>query len=384
MSPSELTSPVIEPLRVDLGERSYPIHIGSGLLSQLGGLIEGLAPSRRLVIVTDETVHGLYGEALAEALSNYTAHIVVRPAGEAQKSMEGLDSVLEAMFKAGMDRSDLLLAFGGGVIGDLAGFAASIYKRGMPFVQIPTTLLSQVDSSVGGKTAINNRYGKNLIGAFYQPRAVIADTDLLSTLSDRELKAGYAEVLKYGLLGDRDFFDWLDAEGGERVLRLDPEALSKAIFISCQTKARIVAADERESGQRALLNLGHSFAHALELDAGYDGDLLHGEAVSAGMDMAFAFSVQAGYCRSEDAAKLSKHLEKLDMPRLSTLGGRLSDPAKLTRFMGQDKKNEAGKITLILARAIGEAFVQKAVPDENVETFLTALSENGLSENGST
>ena len=373
-----------EPLRVDLGERSYPIHIGSGLLSRLGSLIQDLVPSKRIIIVTDETVHGLYGDALANALSGYTTHIIVRPAGEAQKSMAGLESVLEAMFKAGLDRSDLLLAFGGGVIGDLAGFAASIYKRGIPFVQIPTTLLSQVDSSVGGKTAINNEFGKNLIGAFYQPKAVIADTDLLSTLSVRDLKAGYAEVLKYGLLGDRKFFEWLDVEGGKRLLGLDPDALSKAIFISCQTKARIVAADERESGQRALLNLGHSFAHALELDAGYDGDLLHGEAVSAGMDMAFAFSVQAGHCPAEDAAKLSSHLEKLDMPRLSTLGERLSDPDKLTQFMGQDKKNEAGKITLILAKAIGEAFIQKAVPDEDVKNFLTTLSENGLSEYGPT
>jgi len=379
-----MSPPTTEPLRVELGERSYPIHIGSGLLSKLGSLIQGLVPSKRIIVVTDETVHELYGDALADALSGYTTHIVVRPAGEAQKSMAGLESVLEAMFKAGLDRSDLLLAFGGGVIGDLAGFAASVYKRGIPFVQIPTTLLSQVDSSVGGKTAINNEFGKNLIGAFYQPKAVIADTDLLSTLSVRDLKAGYAEVLKYGLLGDREFFDWLDAEGGKRLLGLDPEALAKAIFISCQTKARIVAADERETGQRALLNLGHSFAHALELDAGYDGDLLHGEAVSAGMDMAFAFSVQAEYCPAEDAAKISSHLEKLDMPRISTLGERLSDPAKLTRFMGQDKKNEAGKITLILSHAIGEAFVQKAVPDEDVKNFLTTLSENGLSESGPT
>ena len=384
MSSSKTPSFKTRPLTVELGERSYPIHIGSALLSKLGSLIQDLVPSKRIIIVTDETVHGLYGDALADALSGYTTHIVVRPAGEAQKSMAGLESVLEAMFKAGLDRSDLLLAFGGGVIGDLAGFAASIYKRGIPFVQIPTTLLSQVDSSVRGKTAINNRFGKNLIGAFYQPKAVIADTDLLSTLSDRDLKAGYAEVLKYGLLGDRDFFEWLDTEGGKRLLDLDPSALSKAIFISCQTKARIVAADERESGQRALLNLGHSFAHALELDAGYDGDLLHGEAVSAGMDMAFAFSVQAGHCLAEDAAKLSKHLEKLDMPRISTLGGRLSDPDKLTQFMGQDKKNEAGKITLILAKTIGEAFVQKAVPDEDVKNFLTTLSENKLSENGLT
>jgi len=327
-------------------------------------------------------VYGLHGKVLENALSDYTTHMIVRPAGESQKSMAGLETVLEAMFRAGLDRTDLLLAFGGGVIGDLAGFAASIYKRGLPFVQIPTTLLAQVDSSVGGKTAINNSFGKNLIGAFYQPRAVIADTDLLSTLPLRQLKAGYAEVLKYGLLGDRNFFDWLEAEGGKQILALDTTSLSKAVRVSCQTKARIVAADERETGQRALLNLGHSFAHALELDAGYDGDLLHGEAVSAGMEMAFYFSVKAGYCSAEDAKKVSEHLSNLDMPRLSTLGERLVNPTKLTRFMGQDKKNEAGKITLILARAIGEAFVEKAVSDEEVISFLTALSENDVSEIG--
>lgn len=384
MSQSDKTVPARDPLWVDLGARSYPIHIGPGVLEQTGSLIESFAPSKRTVIVTDETVYGLYGKKLEAALAGYTTHMIVRPAGESQKSLDGLETVLEAIFIAGLDRSDLLLAFGGGVIGDLAGFAASIYKRGLPFVQIPTTLLAQVDSSVGGKTAINNRFGKNLIGAFYQPKAVIADTNLLSTLPLRELKAGYAEVLKYGLLGDQAFFNWLDEEGGAKILNLDADALSKAVTISCQTKARIVAADERESGQRALLNLGHSFAHALELDAGYDGDLLHGEAVSAGMDMAFAFSVKKGYCSTEEATKLSDHLAKLDMPRMGTLGERLAAPEKLTQFMGQDKKNEDGRITLILARAIGEAFVQKAISDKDVMTFLMSISESELSENGST
>ena len=382
MSQTDKIKPIADPLWVDLGARSYPIHIGSGLLAQVSDLIKEFAPSKRIVVVTDETVYGLYGKRLEAALSGFTVHMVIRPPGESQKSLNGLETVLEAMFKAGLDRSDLLIAFGGGVIGDLAGFAASIYKRGLPFVQIPTTLLAQVDSSVGGKTAINNRFGKNLVGAFYQPKAVIADTDLLSTLALRELKAGYAEVLKYGLLGDRAFFDWLDDEGGAKILDLDPQALSKAVTISCQTKARIVAADEKETGQRALLNLGHSFAHALELDAGYDGDLLHGEAVSAGMDMAFAFSVNKEYCPAEDAARLSGHLAKLDMPRITTLGERLADPSKLTLFMGQDKKNEDGKITLILARAIGDAFVQKAVSDKDVMTFLASLSKNEPFENG--
>jgi len=366
---------------VELGERRYPIHIGSGLLANIGTLIQSYVPSNRVAIVTDENVYALYGETLEKALADYHVTLIVRPAGEDQKSFAGLEAVLEELFKAGLDRSDLLIAFGGGVIGDLAGFAASVYKRGLPFVQIPTTLLAQVDSSVGGKTAINNAYGKNLIGAFYQPKAVIADTDVLSTLPPREIKAGYAEILKYGLLGDKSFFEWLDAEGGAQILALDNAALSKAITISCQTKARIVAADERESGQRALLNLGHSFAHALELDAGYGGDLLHGEAVSIGMEMAFDYCAKAGVCSTDDTSKLTAHLQKLNMPSIASETARFTDPEKLTHFMGQDKKNEAGQITLILARAIGEAFVQKGVERHDVKTYLTALSrletENG-------
>ncbi len=362
-------------LTVELGDRSYPIHIGAGVMAHTGELIAQYAPSKKIAIISDETVWDLHGETLSAALSAYETTLIIRPAGEAQKSFNGLQTVLDELFKAGFDRSDLMLAFGGGVMGDLAGFAASIYKRGMPFVQIPTTLLAQVDSSVGGKTAINNAFGKNLIGAFYQPKAVIADTNVLSTLPIREVKAGYAEILKYGLLGDRDFFEWLDTEGGAKILSLDKDALSKAVRQSCAAKARIVAADERESGQRALLNLGHSFAHALELGAGYDGDLLHGEAVSVGMEMAFIYSHKAGLCGAEDVKRLTRHLHKLSMPSLESEAPRLSDPKQLTHFMHQDKKNEAGHITLILVRAIGDAFVQKGVSGAAVETFLTSLSE---------
>ena len=363
-------------LTVGLGARSYEISIGSGQLSQLGSALAPFAPTRRVVVVTDETVHALYGAALAKALTGYDIHMIVRPAGEAQKSMANLESILDSLFEAGFDRSDLLVAFGGGVIGDLAGFTASIYKRGMPFVQVPTTLLSQVDSSVGGKTAVNNKFGKNLIGAFYQPRAVITDTDLLSTLPARELKAGYAEVLKYGLLGDAAFFEELDAGLGADILALKPGALSRAIYVSCETKAKIVAEDERESGVRALLNLGHTFGHALELEAGYDGDLLHGEAVSIGMEMAFYFAAAQGICAQEDAARVSAHLVATDMPTLKDAAHLLAKPEALLSHMGQDKKNEGGHLTLILPRAIGETYVEKRADKAAVLRFLTQLREN--------
>ena len=364
-------------LTVGLGERSYDIHIGSGQLAQLGDLIAPFAPTKRVAIITDETVHGLYGGALAKALPDYRTHMIVRPAGESQKSMANLEEILNSLFRAGFDRSDLLIAFGGGVIGDLAGFAASIYKRGMPFVQVPTTLLSQVDSSVGGKTAINNQFGKNLVGAFYQPRAVITDTDLLSTLPERELKAGYAEVLKYGLLGDAAFFEELDAGLGKDILALTPEALSRAIYVSCETKAKIVAQDERESGVRALLNLGHTFGHALELEAGYDGDLLHGEAVSAGMEMAFRFAENQGLCKPDCAARVSAHLAATSMPDITDMAHLLKVPEALMRHMGQDKKNEGGHLTLILPRAIGDTYVEKRADREAVLGFLTQLKEKG-------
>ena len=360
---------------VDLGDRSYDIHIGAGLLPRIGALINPVMKAKKLAVITDENVHGHHGAALAAALADYEVHWIIRPAGEAQKSMDVLDKVLEQLFEAGLDRSDMILAFGGGVIGDLAGFAASIYKRGCPFIQIPTTLLAQVDSSVGGKTAINNRFGKNLIGAFYQPKMVIADTDVLSTLPPREVKAGYAEIVKYGFLGNAEFFGALDAGLGADVLALKPAALTEAIAISCQTKARIVAADERESGQRALLNLGHTFGHALELEAGYDGDLLHGEAVSAGMDMAFQYSAKNGLCSADDAAKASTHLAKLGMPAIADMKHLLGSPETLLSHMRQDKKNEAGAVTLILTRAIGDSFVQKDTAEADILTFLQSMKD---------
>ena len=359
---------------VDLGHRSYDILIGGNLLSQAGKLIEPHLKAARTAIVTDENVYKLHGKTIETALAAYETHMIILPAGEAQKSFEGLQTVLDKLFEAGFDRNDTIIAFGGGVIGDLTGFTASIYKRGCQFIQIPTTLLAQVDSSVGGKTAINNQYGKNLIGAFYQPQLVIADTSVLQTLPKRELKAGYAEVLKYGLLGDRAFFDWLD-ENGPDVLNLKPDAIAHAIAISCQTKAHIVAADERERGERALLNLGHTFAHALELEAGYSGDLLHGEAVSAGMEMAFEFSASQGHCSLDDVNLLKKHLDKTGLTSITDVAHLLKNPDALISHMDQDKKNEGGNLTLILAKSIGQSFVQKGASKSGTYAYLKTLSE---------
>jgi len=360
---------------VDLGPRSYDIVIGESLLAGAAKFLTPHLKAKRVAIVTDENVYELHGKVLEAALSDFETHMIVRPAGESQKSFDGLQAVLGGLFEAGFDRNDTVIAFGGGVIGDLTGFAASVFKRGCQFIQIPTTLLSQVDSSVGGKTAINNKYGKNLIGAFYQPKLVLADTSVLKTLPERELKAGYAEVVKYGLLGDRSFFNWLD-ENGQDVLELKAAAIAHAVALSCKTKARIVAADERERGERALLNLGHTFAHALEIEAGYSGDLLHGEAVSAGMEMAFEFSAAQKLCATEDAAKVKSHFSKLGLTSINEVASLLKDADKLLAHMDQDKKNEGGALTLILARAIGEAFVQKAAPREAVLDYLTQLSQN--------
>ena len=359
---------------VDLGPRSYDIVIGDDVLTRAGKLIAAHLKAPRLAVVTDETVNALHGKALRAALSNYDTHMIIRPVGESQKSFAGLQAVLDGLFSAGFDRNDTVIAFGGGVIGDLTGFAASIYKRGCQFIQIPTTLLAQVDSSVGGKTAINTQYGKNLIGAFYQPKLVLADISVLKTLPERELKAGYAEIVKYGLLGDHEFFDWLD-KNGKDVLALNPEAIIRAISVSCKTKARIVAADEREHGERALLNLGHTFAHALELEVGYSGDLLHGEAVSAGMEMAFEFSAAQGLCSAEDAACIKAHFARLGLTSISDVAPLLKSPETLIRHMDQDKKNEGGALTLILANAIGEAFVQKKAPRDALLTYLKSLSK---------
>jgi len=361
---------VIRTVPVELGARSYDILIGQGLLSDFRAHMDAVVGNAAIHVVTDEIVYGIYRDRIDSLGSNLG--LTVLPSGESQKSFPVLQRVLDDMFEQGLGRNDVVIAFGGGVIGDLTGFAASIYKRGCKFVQVPTSLLAQVDSSVGGKTAINAPQGKNLIGAFYQPSLVLADTEVLSTLPERQLKAGYAEVLKYGLLGNRKFFDWL-TDNGQKVLALEPEAVAHAVAVSCQMKADIVAEDEQERGRRALLNLGHTFGHALEAEAGYNGDLLHGEGVSAGMLMAFEFSKVLGHCQDEDAAAVYAHLQETNMTGISDVARWSGDTDALMRHIGQDKKNEAGKLTFILARAIGDAFVDKDVAPSEIRNYLETL-----------
>lgn len=361
-----------EPLRVDLGARSYDILTGPGLLETAGDHIAKVIRGRSAFIVTDENVAPHYLDTVQASLTaaGFAVSAQVMPAGEQAKSWTHLQGLLDAMLTARLERFSVVVALGGGVIGDLAGFAASILLRGVDFVQLPTTLLSQVDSSVGGKTGINTPQGKNLIGTFHQPRLVLADTATLDTLPDRELRAGYAEVAKYGLIDDVPFWDWLEANA-PAVLAREPAALAHAIHTSCVAKARVVAADERESGVRALLNLGHTFGHALEAEGGYGGPLLHGEAVSVGMVMAFALSAELGLCPAEDAARVRNHLKTcglpVDPPRPN---GAPMDPRRLLAHMGSDKKVEAGHVTFVLARGIGRSYLDRTVAPDRVLAIL--------------
>lgn len=359
---------------VGLGARAYEVAIGAGLIDAAGERLAPFLKSRRCAVVSDETVWGLYGARLSrslEAAGITSSPIVMRP-GEQTKSFEGLADVSDRLLALELDRGDLIVAFGGGVVGDLAGFAAAIYKRGIGFVQVPTTLLAQVDSSVGGKTAIDTPRGKNLIGAFHQPRLVLADLDVLATLPAREMRAGYAEVIKYGLLGDFAFFEWLEANGS-KVLDREPEALSHAVARCVQMKAEIVAQDETEQGRRALLNLGHTFGHALEAETGYGDTLLHGEAVAAGQALAFRFSASQGLCSAQDATRAEAAIAAAGLPtRLADIGGGPFSAQQLVRHMAQDKKAEGGRLTFILARGLGEAFVAKGVDEAAVIRFLVS------------
>ena len=357
---------------VGLGDRAYEVLIGSGLIDQAGGFLRPFLRRDRVAVVSDETVWSLHGERLTSALAEHgiLALPIVVPPGEQTKSFEGLADLCDRLLGMELDRGDMIVAFGGGVVGDLAGFAAAIYKRGIEFIQIPTTLLAQVDSSVGGKTAIDTPRGKNLVGAFHQPRLVLADLDVLSTLPDRQMRAGYGEVIKYGLLGDFPFFEWLEQNGPE-VLNRQPLALAKAVAACVQMKADIVAEDEKEVGRRALLNLGHTFGHALEADMGFGAELLHGEAVAAGMAIAFRFSAAQGLCTTQDAKRAEAAIAAAGLPiKISDIADSTFSAERLVHHMAQDKKAEGGKLTFILARALGQAFVAKDIAADTVMQFL--------------
>jgi 3-dehydroquinate synthase len=344
-----------------LGERSYDILVGDDLLADAGHLMAPVLHQKRVIIVTDETVAGLHLATLERACDSagITYEALVLPPGEQTKDFTHLDGLVDRLLAAKIERSGTLVALGGGVIGDLTGFAAAITLRGLDFVQIPTTLLAQVDSSVGGKTGINTRHGKNLVGSFHQPRLVLADTEALSTLPRRELLAGYAEVVKYGLIDDPAFFAWLEGHG-TAVIEGDLAARRHAVMTSCAAKAAMVAADEREAGARALLNLGHTFGHALEAETGYSGELLHGEGVAIGLVMAFDLSAHLGLCPAEDAARLRRHLAAVGLPTgLETVAGRAWNVERLLR------------ITFVLARGIGRAFLADDVDLADVRALLT-------------
>jgi 3-dehydroquinate synthase len=362
-----------ESVPVSLGQRSYDIHIGEGLLARAGEIVAPFMKRPMTAIVTDENVAVAHLATLERALASkgIRSTAIIMPPGEGTKSYKHLGDLCDRLLVAGVERRDRIIAFGGGVIGDLAGFAAAILRRGVDFIQIPTSLLAQVDSSVGGKTGINSPHGKNLVGAFHQPLTVITDISLLESLPKRELAAGYAEVAKYGLLGDAGFFDWLEG-AAPLIMRGDPQARIHAIRRSCEAKAQIVAEDETETGVRALLNLGHTFGHALESATGYSQRLLHGEGVSIGMVQAFRFSERQGLCEAGTAERVAKHLKAVGLPvHASEIAGELPPPATLLDIMRQDKKAQGGKLTFILARGIGEAFIAKDVGDAEVLDFLT-------------
>lgn len=341
---------MIQTLSVALGERSYPIHIGCGLLANAELLVPHVA-QKKAVIVTNATVAPLYLARLQATLEKVgvTAFPVVLPDGEQYKTWETLNLIFDALLGAHCERGTTLIALGGGVIGDMGGFAAACYQRGMPFIQVPTTLLSLVDSSVGGKTAINHPLGKNMIGAFYQPKLVLADLSTLDTLPDRELRAGLAEVIKYGLIRDPEFFAWLEANL-ERLLALDKTALAYAVHRSCANKAEVVAADERENGERALLNLGHTFGHAIETGLGY-GVWLHGEAVAAGTLIAAELSRQLGWLTDDEVSRIESLFVRAGLPVFGAALG----PARYLELMRHDKKVHDGRLRLVLLRSIGQA-----------------------------
>ncbi|MHB1083809.1 MAG: 3-dehydroquinate synthase [Thiobacillus sp.] len=357
----------MQTLTVDLGDRSYPIHIGAGLLSQTDLILPHLA-QKRVLVVTNTTVAPLYLAKLTATLEagGVAVASVILPDGEAYKNWETLNLIFDALLTQRAERKTTLIALGGGVIGDKTGFAAASYQRGVPFIQVPTTLLSQVDSSVGGKTGINHPLGKNMIGAFYQPKVVLADTDTLKTLPARELSAGLAEIIKYGLIWDVAFLAWLEANM-DKLRALDPVAIAHAVFRSCEIKAQVVAQDEREGGIRAILNLGHTFGHAIETGMGY-GNWLHGEAVGAGMVMAVQTSQRLGWLTEADVARTRALIRAAGLPDVAPDLG--VEP--YLEYMGHDKKVEGGKMRFVLLKKMGEAVITADVPTDVLTSVLTA------------
>ncbi len=362
----------METVHVGLEGREYDIHIGPGLLAQSGALIGPMLARKQVCVVTDENVAALHLETLRNGLAadGIAMEALVLPAGESTKSWAYLEQTVEWLLSQRVERKDLVVALGGGVIGDLTGFAAAILRRGVGFVQIPTSLLAQVDSSVGGKTGINSPLGKNLVGAFHQPRLVLADIDVLGTLTPRDFLAGYGEVVKYGMLGDANFFEWLEAQG-PALAAGDEAARIAAVKRSCEMKAEIVMRDETEQGDRALLNLGHTFCHALEAATGYGDRLLHGEGVAVGCALAFELSMRLGLCAQEAPSRVREHLRAMGMKvDLKDIEGELPDADGLLDLMGQDKKVVDGQLRFILARGIGAAFVTADVPRDVVRQLL--------------
>lgn len=356
----------MQTLTVELGDRSYPIYIGPGLLRQAKLLTQHI-PGRSAVVVSNTTVAPLYLERIESALDGLRHEHVILPDGEQYKTLATLDTIFTSLLRGRFDRNTTLIALGGGVVGDITGFAAACYQRGVHFIQVPTTLLAQVDSSVGGKTGVNHELGKNMIGAFYQPRCVVIDTDTLDTLPDRELSAGLAEVIKYGLIGDREFLDWLEANL-EKLMTREPQALAYAIHRSCQDKAAVVAADEREGGRRAILNLGHTFGHAIETGMGY-GAWLHGEAVGCGMVMAAELSGRLGWLSETDVERVRSLVTRAKLP--------VAPPAELSaerflQLMAVDKKVIDGTLRLVLLQALGQAVVTADFDPEVLRSMLAS------------
>jgi len=373
-----VSSSNIKELEVKLGDRSYSILIGNNLIKTAGSFITPLLKGKQIIVVTDENVAHLWLPTLLKSFEglDLNVHSLTLPATEATKSFSHFEGLLDDILALGIDRKTTLIALGGGVIGDLVGFAAAVLLRGIDFVQVPTTLLSQVDSSVGGKTGINTNYGKNLVGAFHQPKLVMADTDALATLPKRELLAGYAEVVKYGLIDDFEFYEWCE-KNAQAMIEGNQQAQKYAVLKSCMSKARIVAADEHEFGLRALLNLGHTFGHAFEAETGYDNKLLHGEAVSIGCIIALQLSSRLGLCEQQESVRVEKHFSQIGLRNsLRGLADKSWTIENLIAHMTKDKKTNAGKITFILTRGIGKSFVAKGVKMDAVKAVLAQALAN--------